>query len=229
MRFPNIGRAEGHNVRVILRARTPLVLLVAALVLTGCGGTTPKVAAKPTELPMGNVKVPAGVTLTPAGTALTFGESAKVAYQPNPQRSSVLQLTVLGATKGSIADFSSYVLDDRTKASTPYYVQVSVANVGNGDVGQTPIPLWAVDTANTLIQPSSFANSFSRCPSLPLPTTFAPSAVLTTCLVYLVPAGGSLTGVSYRPLQAYAPIVWTGALTVPATPTATPTKKKAKP
>ncbi|MCW2753982.1 MAG: hypothetical protein JWQ32_1393 [Marmoricola sp.] len=227
MRLPNKQRAEGHNVRVILRARTSLVLLVAALVLTGCGGGTPaKVRAKATDLPTGNVNVPAGVTLTKAGAALTFGESAEVAYEPNPQRNTVLQLTVVGVTKGSIADFSSYVLDDRTRASTPYYVQVSVKNLGDGDVGQTPIPLWAVDSTNTLIQASSFTNSFTKCPSLALPTTFAPNATLSTCLAYLVPAGGTLTGVSYRPLQAFAPIVWTGALTVP--PTATPTAKKKK-
>lgn len=208
---------------MFLRARIPVALLTAALVLTGCGGSHKAAAKAPaTDLPTGNVMVPAGVTLTKAGATLKFGDAAQVAYEPNPQRSTVLQLTVTGATKGSINDFTGYVLDDRTKASTPYYVQVAVKNVGDGDVGQTPIPLWAVDTTNTLIQASSFTNSFAKCPSLPLPTTFAPNAVLSTCLVYLVPNGGGLTAVSYRPLQAFAPIVWTGTVSTPA---ATPTKK----
>ena len=30
------------------------------------------------------------------------------------------------------------------------------------------------------------------------------------CLVYLVPEGGKLTGVSFRPLQAFEPILWKG-------------------
>ena len=102
-----------------------------------------------------------------------------------------------------------------------------MTNVGDGDVGQTPIPLWAVDDKNTLIQASSFTNSFSRCPSTPLPTTFAPNASVTTCLVFLVPDHGKLTGVSYRPLQAVAPIVWTGDIK-PAAPATTPGKKKKK-
>ncbi len=211
---------------MFLPARIPVALMAAALVLSGCGASHKAATKAPaTDLPTGNVMVPAGVTLTKAGATLKFGESAQVAYEPNPQRSTVLQLTVVGVAKGSITDFTGYVLDDRTKASTPYYVRVAVKNVGDGDVGQTPIPLWAVDTTNTLIQASSFTNSFAKCPSLPLPTTFAPNATLSTCLVYLVPSGGSLTAVSYRPLQAFAPIVWTGTVTPPAP---TPTKK-AKP
>ena len=154
-----------------------------------------------------------------------LGEKATVAYEPNSQRNTVLEMTVTKATQGAITDLGTYVLDDRTKASTPYYVDVSVKNVGDGDVGQTPIPLWAVDDSDTLIQASSFTNAFTRCPSTPLPTTFAPNATVTACLVYLVPEHGKLTGLSFRPLQAVAPIVWTGTVNPPATPPATKKKK----
>jgi hypothetical protein len=176
-------------------------------------------------LPTGNVNVPTGVELTKPGAELKFGEKAVVAYEPNAERNTVLEMTVTGATQGAISDLGSYVLDERTKASTPYYVDVAVKNVGDGDVGQTPIPLWAVDNSNTLIQASSFTNSFTRCPSTPLPTTFAPNATVTACLVYLVPNHGTLTGLSYRPLQAVAPIIWKGTV-APATPPATKNKKK---
>jgi hypothetical protein len=233
-----ISATVGHNVRVIhpdaQRApRTTLlrwsaVVLAAALLLAGCGGEE-KPTTKPTvTLPTGNVNVPDGVELTKAGTDLKFGETATVAYEPNSQRNTVLQMTVSAATEGAIADLSSYVLDDRTKASTPYYVTVSVKNVGDGDVGQTPIPLWAVDDSDTLIQASSFTNAFTKCPSTPLPTTFAPNATVTACLVYLVPDHGKLTGLSFRPLQAVAPIVWTGTVNPPATPTPTKKPKKKK-
>jgi len=195
------------------------VLVVAgALALAGCGGEE-KPTTKPTvTLPTANVNVPAGVELTKAGTQLKFGEKATVAYEPNAQRNTVLEMTVNTATQGTISDLGSYVLDDRTKASTPYYVNVSVKNVGDGDVGQTPIPLWAVDDKNTLIQASSFTNAFTRCPSTPLPTTFAPNATVSACLVYLVPDHGKLTGLSFRPLQAVAPIVWSGTVTPPPAP-----------
>jgi hypothetical protein len=210
--------------RTVLRGCA--VLIAGSVLLTGCGGNTEKPTTKPSvTLPTGNVDVPSGVTLTKAGSALKFGESANVAYEPNAERNSVLQLTVSAVQQGEIADLSSYVLDDRTKASTPYYVRVSVKNIGDGDVGQTPIPLWAVDNTNTLIQASSFTNAFTKCPSTALPTTFAPNATLSACLVYLVPNHGTLTGVSFRPLQAFAPIVWKGTVTPPAVK---PTKKHTK-
>jgi hypothetical protein len=234
MRLRQIRRAAVHNVpvthlpRAVLGAtalRSGVVLAVLALALAGCGGEE-KPTTKPTvTLPTGNVNVPAGVELTKAGTDLKFGETGTVAYEPNSQRNTVLQMTVTSATQGTIADLGSYVLDDRTKASTPYYVKVSVKNVGDGDVGQTPIPLWAVDDSDTLIQASSFTNAFTRCPSTPLPTTFAPNATVEACLVYLVPDHGKLTGLSFRPLQAVAPIVWTGPVAPPATPPAKHKKK----
>jgi len=230
MRRARNGLPVVHNVRVTHLVSRPaglrwaVLLVVAAVALAGCGGEE-KPTTKPTvTLPTGDVNVPPGVELTKAGTQLKFGEAATVAYEPNSQRNTVLEMTVTAAAQGTIADLSSYVLDDRTKASTPYYVNVTVKNVGDGDVGKTPIPLWAVDDSDTLIQASSFTNAFTRCPSTALPTTFAPNATASACLVYLVPEHGKLTGLSFRPLQAVAPIVWSGTVTPPATPKKT--KKK---
>ncbi|MGO4256254.1 hypothetical protein [Marmoricola sp. RAF53] len=218
----NLGRPDVPSRRFVVRAS--VLALAGALALTGCGSDKKEPKAEPSATrSTSSVNVPSGVTLTEAGTDLKFGQTATVAYEPNPERNSVLELTVKSAQQGSIADLGSYVLDDRAKASTPYYVRVGVKNVGDGDVGQTPIPLWAVDKNNTLIQASSFTNAFTKCPSTPLPTTFAPNAVAETCLVYLVPDHGTLTGVSFRPLQAVAPIVWTG----PVTPATVAKKKKA--
>jgi hypothetical protein len=216
-----------HNVRVIPLARAAVVVVAASLLLTGCGGgNVPKKAtASPSADDQTAVPVPAGVHLTDFGTNLKFGQAATVAYEPNEQRNTILQLTVDSAVKGSITDLSAYTLEERTKESTPYYVQVTVKNVGEGDVGQTPVPLFLVDSSNTLISASSFTNSFTKCPSLPLPTTFAPQATLTTCLVYLAPDHGTMTGVSFRAVQENAPILWTGALTVPTPPAKTNKKK----
>ncbi len=190
-------------------------LLAPALLLAGCGGADEK-AAKKTEasvdLPQGNVKVPDGVELTEAGTVLDFGATATVAYEPNTQRSSVLQLTVNSVREGSLADFSGYQLDDRTKKSRPYYVRVTVKNVGAGDLSRTGVPLLAVDKTNTLIQPSSFNNSFEKCPSNPLPAGFGAGKQVQECLVYLVPNEGTLEAMSFRPVQAFEAIRWEGPI-----------------
>lgn len=226
-RFDAPGRRSAvHNERMNPLSRPfvrPAVLLaVASLALTGCGGSSGTPGAKATAQPdasqQTDVPVPTGVKLTQYGTELTFGQTATVAYKPNDQRQSVLQLTVRSATRGKISDLAGYSLEERTKQSTPYYVKVRVKNVGNGDVGRTPIPLYLVDnrTPATLINASSFTNTFTRCPSTPLPTTFAPQASRDTCLVYLVPDHGTMVGMSFRAVQEYAPILWTGKIGAPA-------------
>ena len=119
--------------------------------------------------------------------------------------------------QGSLADLAGYQLDDATKASTPYYVSVAVKNVGSGDVGGSPIPLYLADseTPPLLINSSSFNNSFKTCPSQALPASFAAGASASTCLVYLAPNHGTMSAISFRPLMKFAPILWTGVVEPP--------------
>lgn len=213
------------------RSRAALVaaLTVPALLLSACGGADDeeprKASASPSvDLPTGDVEVPSGTTLTKAGTELEFGKTATVAYEPNSAKGSVLALRVDSVRTGTIADFSGYQLDARTKQSRPYYVRVTVRNAGDGDLGRSPVPLLAVDSRDTLVQPSTFDNTFERCPSTPLPASFGAGKTYRGCLVYLIPAGGKVTAISYRPLQAFEPITWTGTI-APAGKTK-PAKKK---
>lgn len=227
--------AAMHNVQVMVPvkslARAAVVVLALALTTAACGTskspvatTTPKIGADQTDVP-----VPPGVQLTKYGTVLKFGQSANIAYTANQTRKTILELKVLSATQGSIADLSSYTLDQQTLQSRPYYVQVYVKNIGMGDVGRTPIPLFLVDNHNTLISASSFTNSFTKCPSTALPLTFAPQDSRTACLVYLAPDHGTMTGVSFRAVQEYAPILWQGTVTIPKAPVAKSKKTKKAP
>jgi hypothetical protein len=214
--MPTIPTPEGHNVRVTSsrRVRTALLtILLPALLLAGCGESDEKPKAEPSvDLPTGDVEVPDGVTLTKPGTELDFKEPAVVAYEPNTRRKSVISLTVESVQTARISDFASYRLDDRIRSSRPYYVRVSVKNVGTGDLGGAAVPLLAVDNRNTLIQPSTFNNNFAKCPSNPLPAEFGADKSVRGCLVYLVPDKGTLTEMSFRPLQAFEPITWDGTI-----------------
>ena len=87
--------------------------------------------------------------------ARRVGQPAVVAYEPNTERSSVLSMSVNSVQTGQIQDFATYQLDARTRRSRPYYVRVTAKNVGKGDLSRAAVPLLAVDTRDTLIQPSS--------------------------------------------------------------------------
>lgn len=202
-------------------ARPVVLALAAGLVLASCGGEAeeqpvepPSVTSSPT--PSSDVEVPADITLTEVGADLAFGDTATVIHEPNQKRGTVLELTVDKATKGSTKDFSGFILDDYTRAATPYYVDVRVKNVGEDEVGGNAVPLWGVDADNTLLPPATFTTTFRACPSKPLPDAFAPGDAFRTCLVYLAPDGGTLEAVSFRPNQQFDPIRWTGEITTPA-------------
>lgn len=161
------------------------------------------------------------------GSDLSFGDTATVIFEPNQRSGTVLELTVHKVTKGSTKDFSGFILDDYTKAATPYYAQVSVKNVGDGDVGHWAVPLWGVDAEDTLLPAASFKTTFAKCESEALPPTFETDDTFETCLVYLAPEGGTLEAVSFRPVQEFDPIQWTGEIATPApTPTKKPTQSK---
>lgn len=214
---------------VIRRILVPAVL-VPLLVVSGCGSAEKKAEKPKATVPTGNVEVPKELrsALTEPGTDLEFGEKAVVAYEPNDKRNTVLELTVTGARRGTIADLAAYTLDAQTRKSVPYYVDVTVTNVGRGDVGRTSIPLLAMYD-EFLLQPSGFTNTFKPCPSRPLPASFAPADSTKACLVYLVPDGGELKGVSFRPSQKFAPIEWSGTITTPSPKPKPKPKAKKKP
>ena len=165
--------------------------VAAALVLGGCGTQQQeKVSVDPTvSLPTESVSAPPGVTLTEPGSELKLGEAATVGFAPNANRSTALRLRVRRIDQGRIGDLSRYDLDRAARASTPYYVKVGVANVGDGQIGRSAIPLWGLADDDTLIGASGFTTSFRKCPSGPLPRDFGKGASTRTCLMFLMPHG----------------------------------------
>lgn len=220
---PHATRAAG---------RATVLVLTAGLLLSSCSGGDGEAGEEPSPTtspsPTSTVPVPSGVSLTEPGSELGFGDSGTVIFEANQNRGSVLELTVKKAVRGSVKDLSSFILDEYTRSSTPYYVSVNVTNVGEGDVGGVPVPLWGVDGDNTLLPAATFTTNFAKCRSEPLPKTFPADASLDTCLVFLAPEKGTLTGVSFRPTQQFNPIVWTGEVTTPVPAPEPEPKKKQK-
>ena len=212
--------------RSLTAPRLATFAVAAGLVLSGCSGggddpgaeESPSVSneASASESPTADVSVPEGVEVTAQGSDLDFGDSAVVAFEPDQKRSTLLGLTVKSARKGRLDDFKGFILDDPYKRKASYYyVNVSVENVGEGDVGGTPVPLWGVNGENTLLPAVNFTTDFKQCASTPLPKKFEPEASFSTCLVFLAPDKGTMEAVSFRPNQEFDPIRWTGEITTP--------------
>ena len=213
--------------RLVPSAALLAPVLAAALLLGGCSGgdassqdaspadssgSTSGSSSDATQKPY--LPVPDGVELTAQGSKLDVGQHAVVAYEPRQGTVGVLDIKVTALEKTTFAkSFQGWQLDKATLKTNPYFVHASVKNVGKTDLGGRPVPLYIVDGRNTLIEASSFASTFKPCPSQPLPDKFGHGDRVKTCLVYLSPKHGDLTAVSFRPTQAFNPIIWTGDLT----------------
>ncbi len=216
-----------HNDRMRPRLLVRLVGMTAALALalTACGGDDPEnpngeadpSATDTAEEPY--LPVPEGVELTPQGSELAVGDTATVAYELKDDSIGALDITVTSLEKATFDLFVGWELTKEIKKTSPYFVRAKVTNVGETDVGSgkatRPVPLYAVDGDNRLIESSLFTGSFKPCDGATFPKRFKPGDTMKACMVYLAPDKGELTAASFRPTQELDPIIWTGEV-VPA-------------
>ena len=211
--------------------RVGVLLVAGALTLAGCSGddTGPDIEPSAAASPSGSsgsssasasasptvsqLPVPAGVELTEQGSQLSVGDSATVAYQPRQDLVGVLDIKVTRIEQTTFKkSFAGWQLDDAQKQSTPFFVRATVTNRGESDLGGRRVPLYIVDGTNTLVESTTFASSFRPCEPGSFPGKYPAGKKVKVCLVYLAPAAGTLTAVSFRPAQEYDPITWTGPL-----------------
>lgn len=218
-----------HNDRMRLPARLLALPLVLTLALAGCsddGDQAPAAgesgspsASESSTAPEPYLPVPEGVELTEQGSVLSVGDSATVAYEPRQGKVGALEITVTSMEKASFDLFVGWEITPQIKKTAPYFVRARVTNVGDTDLGSKkgvePVPLYAVDDQNRLIESSIFSGSFKPCQSGVFPEKFRNGDSVKACMVYLTPDKGDLNAVSFRPTQEFNPIIWEGKV-VPA-------------
>lgn len=193
--------------------------LGTALVLAGCSGSkeepddaasaSPSVSALPSQTP--SLDVPAGIELTSQGAALELGDTATVAYEVDQSTVGVVDITVTDLRRTTFQEsFRGWKLDKQLQKANPYFVQARFRNLGETDLGGERPPLYVVDGDDTLVESSTFVTDFEACPSTDFPKKFGNGDKVERCLVFLVPDGGKLVAVSFRPTQEFNPITWSG-------------------
>lgn len=194
-----------------------------SLGLAACGGEDDKPAAKGSSsaATKAAVQLPAGVELTKPGESLELGEPATVFWAPDETVNAALSVTVTTERYVTAEELKGFSLDtDYTKNAAFYFVDVTVANLGDGDVGGRDVPLSGVDHDDVLLPAVMFESPFKACPSTALPKSFPKGATYAGCLVFAAPEQGDLKAVTFHPVESIEPIDWPGVAAAPAPPAA---------
>ncbi|MGH3366903.1 MAG: hypothetical protein ACRDOY_06855 [Nocardioidaceae bacterium] len=181
------------------------VVLAAGLVATACA------AGSGDASPSGRESRSPGEPIEKA-----LGEPASLTLGDDDRSRSRVDLAVTEVVQGDVKDLSDFVLDARTKKSTPYYASVRVTNTGGGDLSGANVPLWGFDSTGTVRPPAEIAGTFGRCPQRPLPSGLDQGESARMCLMFLLPQQTTLEAVQYRFDDETAPFSW------PATPAQQP-------
>lgn len=184
------------------------VVVAAACLLTACSeGVEPR--AEPSPSPSSTASADeatasAAAVATPTRTPI--GAPATITVSKG-NRSGEVAVTVTKVRKGSIKDLSDFVLDHSTRRSTPYYADVRVTNTSSTNLAGAKVPLWGLDATGTVLPAARVRGTFGKCDDQPLPKKFTKGERARTCLLFLVPKGGALQAVQYRPSDETAGVV----------------------
>jgi hypothetical protein len=179
-------------------ARTTTTLLAIVLLLGGCSGDDGDGAADSSASPDESAQTATESPAEPSPTEVALGRAAPVELSAG-RRGGEASVTVTRVRKGAIKDLSDFVLDRRTRRSTPYYADVRVENTSQTDLAGASVPLWGLDSEGTVLPPAQVRGSFDTCDSTAMPKRFGQGKKATTCLLFLVPRGRELDAVQYRP------------------------------
>ena len=206
-------------------SRLAPVALVAALVLSGCGGGDDgdSAADNPTSEGSNSTTTDGGsesgsepeVTTPQPGDELSLGESAPLTWDPKENLQGDVDVTVERIDRSTMKDFAAFQLDKVKKASTPYYVHVRVKNTGGTNLAGVELPIFLDNGSDVLFPSARITSSFKPCPSRPLPEKFTEGKKADLCLVYLAAPKTKLEAIAMRPTEQTEPITWTGKITKP--------------
>lgn len=157
---------------------------------------------------------------TKPGTTLKVGSPAKVQLQPlstsvtEDKRRFQLEATVDEIKKASASDFKNVNLDEKQKKATPYFVNVTIANKSDKTVpvkdDDPDVRLSAIDDREQQQSSVIFIGDFEACNNEDPPAPFATGKSYKTCLVFMIPGGGTLSGVAWKSGIEYVdkPVTW---------------------
>ncbi|MGW4111108.1 hypothetical protein ACWEFJ_09540 [Actinosynnema sp. NPDC004786] len=163
--------------------------------------TTTEASAKPSaDASAGDV--------TPPGTQLRVGERAVVPFKYGTDKTGTIAIVVTAIEQGANADLAAF--GDKAKGITPYYIRVSVENVGGTDLSYSSVSLRAVgpDGKGTGV---IISGETAQCESETAKKDFATAgAKFETCVLQGAREGSTVAGATFDKGDGYdkSPITW---------------------
>jgi hypothetical protein len=204
--------------------------IAVVLAMSGCGsssststGSASTATSTPTTVSTSSpqstgTSTNAAASTTAPGTTLALGAPATVNYKPGIKSNSPtyrLRVNVASITKAPAADLNGVELEKEQQGKAPYYVKLSITNLGEGNAsaedGVPTAGFQAIDDRGQQGQELTLLGTFRPCESGTQPKEFTHGVTYSTCQVYLVGGGGSIVkGEWIGSGDAYAekPIVW---------------------
>ena len=206
-----------------MRMRFGPLALALALLLAACGGddddSEPAAtqAAPAATATTETAATPAGVTKP--GTTLKVGETAHVLLKPlsegfDSKVRHELDATVVSIDEKTTADLKGVNLDADQKKARPYFVTVKIENTGKAFAGAEEDPDVRFDAVDDRGQEQSnnviFIGGFPPCDDKRAPRRMAKGDGYESCLVFLIPGGGTLEEMRWSGSDEYIdkPIAW---------------------
>lgn len=211
-----------------IRILAALSLVALSIGLGACGGDdeseepsaaaeTEQQAETPTaaEEAEAEPEADSGGGVAEPGTELSVGDSALVKFKPLVGEGEFeLDVAVKKLEKRSLDDLEGIQLDADQKTATPYFVTVSVTNPGEEDVpvkdNDPDVRFDGIDDRGQEQTNVIIIGDFPPCEDKEAPKPFAKGESYESCLIYLIPGGGTLDAVQWTGADEYIsePVVW---------------------
>jgi hypothetical protein len=181
----------------------------AALVtvgITGCDAASSSPFALRSSMARTAVRGTGFTAATPA-PALTLGQPATVAFE-HAGVTTPVRVAIVSITRGAIGDYDAYQVGPADRDSVPFYVRATFTDLGTSTIVRPGLAglLFAFTPDGGRASPVT-APGFTLCDaSEPLP--WRPGAVLSECAAYFVPAGTTVTTVTFQANTHQNAVVW---------------------
>ncbi|MFD7655753.1 hypothetical protein ACFV4N_17410 [Actinosynnema sp. NPDC059797] len=203
-----------------------LAACAAALLLSACGSETDGTASPAPTSDTGTTTTSAEETtgtttpsapateadgdVTAPGSELAVGERAVVPFKYGTSKTGTIALTVTAIEQGDNADLAKF--GDKAKGITPFYIRVTVENVGGTDLSYSSLSLRGLgeDGRGTGV---IITGDTDECESETAARDFTTAgAKYETCVLQAAREGSKIVAASFTDGDDYKddPVVWKG-------------------